>query len=86
MPLTNFFQSCPTCGRGLLIPIQCLGAQVACSHCHGRFQARDTACESHPRDTREPTLMDRADTLLMYGASQRSSQQFAAYSVPLDAE
>jgi hypothetical protein len=86
MSLTTFFQPCPTCGRGLLIPIQCLGADVACSHCHGHFQARDTSCESYPRETQEPTLMDRADTLLMYGASQRSSQRLADYPLPYSSE
>lgn len=82
MPLTTYFQPCPTCGRGLLIPVACLGQRVACDHCRGRFQARDTSCEPSRRDTQEPTVMERANVLLEYGKSRQLSSRLAAFPFP----
>lgn len=59
---TTFLQPCPICGRGVLIPVQSLGQQVACSHCRGEFQARDTSHEFN--HMHRATIMERADDLL----------------------
>lgn len=86
MPVTTFFQSCPICGRELLIPIECLGQQVACKHCCGHFQSRDTSYDSYLRDNQEPTLMDRANTLLMYGMSRQFRNRLEASPFPFVTE
>jgi hypothetical protein len=43
-----FNQSCPVCGRRLLIRLQLLGRRVYCQHCGGGFQARDESIANRP--------------------------------------
>ncbi|GAA5508568.1 hypothetical protein [Novipirellula caenicola] len=38
---SRFFQRCPVCGRGMLIPIEYLGGEVACAQCSAHFSATD---------------------------------------------
>lgn len=74
MPVTTGFQPCPVCGRGLMIPVECLGQQVACSHCCGRFQARDTSNDAYRHNVDKPTMMDRAEFLLGFDTSLHSNR------------
>jgi hypothetical protein len=44
MSIRNYYyQECPVCGRQLRIRVDHLGRELACSHCHGSFIARDPA-------------------------------------------
>jgi len=58
---TYFVQECPTCGRGLQVRVEYLGRQVVCQHCHGRFEAADSANKLRGSGT---DLLRRADELL----------------------
>jgi hypothetical protein len=62
---TYFHQSCPTCGRRLLIPIKHLGGRVFCSHCRRRFVARDVS-------------QDRGDAVDVGGSTFRRAEQLLA--------
>ncbi len=84
MPMTRFFQSCPICGRGVLIPVECLGEQVSCRHCRGRFRACDTSSEPYREDAQGPTVMDRANVLLAFAGPARHS--YRAADLPLYSE
>ncbi|TWU25468.1 hypothetical protein Pla52o_17690 [Novipirellula galeiformis] len=66
---SRFFQRCPVCGRGMLIPIEQLGDPVSCSHCSGHFHATDaSACP--PRGVQDHgSLMRRANELLVAESS-----------------
>jgi hypothetical protein len=44
---TRFRQDCKTCGRVLLVRVEVLGLQVACSHCGSCFLATDAAPAPH---------------------------------------
>jgi len=57
---TYFVQECPTCGRSLQINVEHLGRQVMCQHCHGRFEASQSA----PLEPRGADLLRRAEQLL----------------------
>lgn len=61
---TYFLQVCPTCGRRVRVRVEYMGKQVACQHCHGRFEARDpeTAGMASQRDV--APIIDRVDELL----------------------
>lgn len=59
----SFNQSCPICGRKLLVPIEYLGMTVQCSHCKGDFLGQDTS-NSHWKDELRISLERRADALL----------------------
>lgn len=58
--VTYFVQECPTCGRSLQINVEYLGRQVMCQHCHGRFEANQSA----PQEPRGADLLRRAEQLL----------------------
>lgn len=57
-----FQQSCPTCGRRLLIRFEYLGSEVYCGHCHRALTAQDPAMAV--RESTWPSPLDRAETLL----------------------
>jgi DNA-directed RNA polymerase subunit RPC12/RpoP len=61
---TYFLQVCPTCGRRVRVRVEYMGKQVACQHCHGRFEARDpeTTGMALPREV--TPIIDRVDELL----------------------
>ena len=59
-PIATYFQqSCPTCGRVLLILVEHLGRQVYCTHCRSGFISSDGA-----RSRPGVSLMGRAEHLL----------------------
>ena len=58
---TYFVQECPTCGRSLQVRVEYLGRAVVCQHCHGRFEASDSAVGLKGSSS---DLMRRADELL----------------------
>lgn len=58
---TNFWQRCPVCGRSLRVPVHFLGETVACSHCHGRFVARDDADQDDAREDSVATFLAETD-------------------------
>lgn len=62
-------QSCPACGRPLLVRVEHLGQRVACQHCRRRF----TACDPHlpPAEDSSERLLQRAETLLAQFDAQR---------------
>lgn len=53
-----FNQSCPVCGRRLLIRLRLLGRRVYCQHCGGGFTAHDDSTGDRP------PVRDRVDDLL----------------------
>ncbi len=63
MITTSFNQSCPICGRKLLVPVECLGMEVQCSHCKGHFLAREGSAIWR-EDELLTSLNSRADLLL----------------------
>lgn len=64
MPTPTFFtQNCPICGRSLEVRIEYLGKRVSCSHCRGRFIARDPRIPSVELDE-TVSVMQRAEQLL----------------------
>jgi hypothetical protein len=58
---TYFVQECPTCGRSLQICVEYLGRQVVCQHCHGKFEASQSAGTLHSSTA---DLLRRAEELL----------------------
>jgi len=63
-PIATYFQqSCPTCGRALLILVEHLGRQVFCSHCRSRFIASDGSQNHHAGSSVGRTIMERAERL-----------------------
>lgn len=60
---TFYQQSCPTCGRRLLIKTKHLGSNVSCSHCRCTFVARDTSQDQTAHEI-QPSIMERAERLL----------------------
>ena len=64
-PTTTYFQQhCPACGRRLLILVEYLEKQVACSHCRHSFVARDNSQPHGHAVEAGGSIMDRADRLL----------------------
>lgn len=61
---TYFVQECPTCGRSLQVRVEYLGRQVVCQHCHGRFEACDSASIAPSHAQPGSDLLRRADQLL----------------------
>lgn len=61
---TYFVQECPTCGRSLQVRVEYLGRAVVCQHCHGRFEACDSAATAAPDSVPSSDLLRRADQLL----------------------
>ncbi len=59
---TRFTRSCPTCGRNLDIPVDQIGRQVMCSHCHAEFQA--TLVSEGASNDFEEAFEQRIDRLL----------------------
>lgn len=63
----TFNESCPVCGRRLMVPIELLGLEVQCSHCRGSFRAQEEQ-EEAPSSWRDDglrfSLEQRADELL----------------------
>lgn len=60
----SFNESCPVCGRKLMVPIEFLGLEVQCSHCKGFFRARQEGAGSRRADEVRISLDCRADELL----------------------
>ena len=71
---TRFTRSCPTCGRKLDIPVDQIGRQVMCSHCHAEFPA--TLESEGPSNDFEHTLEQRIDRLLANSSSTPSRPHF----------
>lgn len=61
---TYFQQSCPTCGRGLLILVQHLGQEVCCTHCRSRFVSFDESQNRPGGSIVGRSNMERAERLL----------------------
>jgi hypothetical protein len=61
---TYFVQECPTCGRSLQVRVEYLGRRVVCQHCHGRFEAVDSASIAPTHAQPGSDLLRRADQLL----------------------
>ena len=70
MTKLRYCQSCPICGRWMLIPIAHLGHDVSCSHCGGNFQATDRSSDRGDSKRKQRSVMDRADALLMQDDEQ----------------
>lgn len=51
-----YHQSCPVCGRSLVIRVTLLGRPVYCQHCGGRFIASDAATPRGPDTAARPQL------------------------------
>ncbi len=72
MPKSTYFvQECPTCGRSLHVRVEYLGRQVMCQHCHGRFEACDSALGGPAPPESGIDLLARADKLLESFQTQR---------------
>jgi len=71
---TYFVQECPTCGRSLQVCVEYLGRQVVCQHCHGRFEASQTA---GPASSSGIDLLRRADALLESVSTQQRQRPVA---------
>lgn len=70
MNTVNFNESCPVCGRKLMVPIEFLGQQVQCSHCKGFFRAQEEGARGRHKGQLRSNLDQRADDLLSnYGSS-----------------
>jgi predicted RNA-binding Zn-ribbon protein involved in translation (DUF1610 family) len=71
----TYHQSCPVCGRGLIVNVRLLGRRVYCQHCGGGFIATDpsTGVPHAARDDRER----RVDELLRQ-AARRLCRESAA--------
>jgi hypothetical protein len=65
---TYFVQECPKCGRSLQICVEYLGRQVVCQHCHGRFEASQTAMSQRGS---ADDLLRRVDELLESSSLQQ---------------
>jgi hypothetical protein len=64
-PVATYFQQpCPGCGRPLLILVEHLGQQVACSHCRRWFIARDVSQDRPGRPKAGCSILEQADRLL----------------------
>lgn len=64
-PIATYFQqSCPTCGRILLILVEHLGRQVYCTHCRCDFISSDGARSRPGVSPIGRSLMERAENLL----------------------
>jgi hypothetical protein len=62
---TYFLQGCPTCGRRARVRVEHLGRLVVCTHCHGRFEARDPATQEFDGiDPSDSVILRRANELL----------------------
>ena len=61
---TYFLQVCPTCGRRVRVRVEYMGKQVACQHCHGRFEARDPETAGAPSPREAAPIIDRVEELL----------------------
>ena len=59
-----FNQSCPVCGRRLLIRLRLLGRRVYCQHCGGGFVACDESIGRPPVRDRVDDLLARASQVL----------------------
>jgi hypothetical protein len=69
---TYFQQSCPACGRRLLIRVEYLGEEVRCRHCRRGFVARDVSASHGHTVEDEGSILERADRLL--AALERSGR------------
>ena len=70
----NFNESCPVCGRKLMVPIEFLGLEVQCSHCKGFFRARDEGARSRRVWEMRSTLNERADELVLRYRGSRTDR------------
>ncbi len=71
---TYFVQECPTCGRSLQVRVEYLGRHVVCQHCHGRFEASDSACALKGSSG---DLLRRADELLQSSTARMRQRPVA---------
>lgn len=68
-----YHQSCPVCGRSLVIRVTLLGRPVYCQHCGGRFIASDAATPrgrdtaARPQLAAVNELIERAAVMLGRG-------------------
>jgi hypothetical protein len=69
-----YHQSCPVCGRSLVIRVTLLGRPVYCQHCGGRFIASDAAmprgreAAARPQLAVVDELIERAAVMLGRGS------------------
>ena len=69
-----YHQSCPVCGRSLVIRVTLLGRPVYCQHCGGRFIASDAAtprgreAAARPQLSIVDELIERAAVMLGRGS------------------
>ena len=61
---TYFVQECPTCGRNLQVRVEYLGKNVACQHCHARFEACEPGSSEYPPSESGLALLRRAEELI----------------------
>ena len=69
---TYFVQECPTCGRSLQIRVEYLGKEVACQHCHARFESCEPGSATYPPSKSGLSLLRRADELLATAGAVRA--------------
>jgi transposase len=62
----SYHQSCPVCGRSLIVNVRLLGRRVYCQHCGGGFLATDPA--SPPAHETQKERQRRVDELLHQAA------------------
>lgn len=74
---TQFSQSCPACGRRMLIAIRLRGETVSCGHCN----AKSVAHECPRKSDRSLLLLGRADQLLAASAYIKSKDSCAVYEI-----
>ncbi len=75
-PFTTYFQqSCPTCGRKLVIQVEYLGQRVYCTHCRSAFLACDVPHQRGVAAHGAGVLLERAERLLALFESSCSHRQ-----------
>ncbi len=70
----SFNESCPVCGRKLMVPIEFLGLEVQCSHCKGFFRAQQESADRRSEAGEQPSLECRADQLLSLCRMQQADR------------
>ena len=60
----HFHQSCPTCGRKLMVQVEYLGRRVFCTHCRSPFIASDGSHHYEGANGGGGTVLERAERLL----------------------
>lgn len=70
----HYHQSCPTCGRKLMIRVEYLGRRVFCTHCRSPFIASDGSHQHGGANGGGGTVLERAERLLALFESDWPSQ------------